>query len=115
VDFDIFVPDGAIFQGDVALARVPDEYRYMHTHPRATRLEVWVAKDGRFGRFERIASQAVLENPGDGTHWLPVEVDLSAYAGREITLRLALASDHVIDPSERLAWWGSPRITRHLE
>jgi len=115
VDFDILVPEGAIFQGDVALARVPDEYRYMHTHPRDTRLEVWVAKDGRFGRFECVASQAVLEKPGDGTHWLPVEVDLSAYVGREIALRLALASDHVIDPSERLAWWGSPRITQHLE
>jgi len=37
------------------------------------------------------------------------EVDLSAHAGRSVTLRLELKSDAPLEP-ESLAWWGSPRI-----
>jgi len=36
-------------------------------------------------------------------------VDLSAWGGERVTLRLALSSDAPLDP-DNLAFWGSPRI-----
>ncbi len=107
VDFEIRVPEAAHFQSDVGLARVR-EHSGMHRHPPATRLEVWVREAAQ---FERIASFPVLQRQGKGRRWTPVEVDLSSFAGREITLRLALASNRPLQKN-RLTWWGSPRIVQ---
>lgn len=105
IDFELEVPHGALFQADVGLRRVFGPKR-MHEHPPRARLAVSIG--GKEG-FETLASLAVLQRHGEGSHWTPFEVDLSAYAERRLTLRLEVSSDRPFVPGA-LAWWGSPRI-----
>ncbi len=68
-----------------------------------------VGSDGKGGVFEKLSSVPVMEHQSQGRRWTPVEVDLSAYAGERVIVRLELASNGIL-PQRRLAWWGSPRI-----
>lgn len=68
--------------------------------------------DGR--TFETLFTQHVnpFGNPGD-RKWIPVWVDLSAYAGEQIDLIFNTRSSAVgagDDPRNDLALWGSPEI-----
>ena len=68
--------------------------------------------DGR--TFEDLVTQHVnpFANKGD-RRWIPVMIDLSAYAGEEIELNFNTNSspkDHPEDPRNDLAVWGAPEI-----
>ena len=115
VDFDLRVPQDAVFQGDIGLKGMTSKDNFF-THPPKSRLVVEVRRQGERA-FERLHEEAVLQrsfSPTEGKFWTPVEVDLSAYAGDEVTLRMAAESDHYIKPGE-LAWFGSPRIVRRSD
>jgi hypothetical protein len=105
IDFELEVPAGALFQADIGLRRVSEPGR-KHLHPERTRLAVSI---GAGEGFETLASIPVLHGSDEGRQWRPVEVDLSAYAERRVTLRLEVSADRPLDP-DGLAWWGSPRI-----
>ena len=110
VDFDIDVPEGAVFQGDVGLEGMTAADDFFR-HPRKTRLVVEIRREGE-ENFRQLHAEPVLQNNyirTAGRDWTPVEVDLSNYAGERVTLRLALEADRLIQPG-RLSWWGSPRI-----
>ena len=81
------------------------------THPRKSRLVVEIRRQGE-SRFERLHTEEVFQrnfNRSKGRYWTPVEVDLSAYGGEAVTLRMGLESDLYIKPGS-LAWFGSPRL-----
>ncbi|MEE8509195.1 MAG: hypothetical protein V3T07_09045 [Myxococcota bacterium] len=105
LDFEVDVPENAVFQGDVGLCGLiglQDWYR----HPRRSVLRVSV---GRAGELE-VLSETRACGPGlDPDRWTPVEVDLARYAGQRVTLRLELASRFRLRPG-RISWWGSPRV-----
>jgi hypothetical protein len=108
LDYEIEVPDGGVFQADFGLAVIRGRRK---GHPRRVEFSVSVASGES---FEVLESLLVLRNRGEGGEWAPVEIDLSAYAGRTITLRLE------VTPSETLArrqivWWGSPRLISRLD
>jgi hypothetical protein len=116
IDLEVTVPHGALFQADVgypAMVMADESW----DHPPRGRLEVWV--DGGEG-FERVLSQRVvnptrrrdrilLREKDPGRRWVPVEVDLAAWAGRKVTMRLAFAPEGPLE-LPALGWFGSPRI-----
>ncbi len=106
LDFRIEVPDHAIFGADVGLPTLggPGDRQ----HARGISLEVLVGDEN--GRFELLHSEPIRFRRGDAYVWRPIEVDLSAFAGRSITLRLQAAASKAIPPGS-LVWWGSPRIS----
>ncbi len=105
IDFEIDLPRDAVFQADVGLRRMIG-ISAIYTHPPRTRLAVSL---GRGGEFEQLASVRVLERAYEGRDWTPLEVDLSAYGGERVTLRLESRPDAPLEPGA-LVWWGSPRI-----
>ena len=105
IDFDLEIPENAVFQADIGLRRASGPAR-RHTHPKRTRLVLSIRRDDR---FETLASVPVGFRQRESRYWRPLEVDLSAYAGRSVTLRLELKSDAPLEPGS-LAWWGGPRI-----
>ena len=82
---------------------ISDFYR----HPRRARVEVSIASEGGFETLERVS---VMSGRNAGSGWVPVEIDLSAYAGQRITLRLQLLPEGAGFEAGALTWWGSPRI-----
>jgi hypothetical protein len=107
VDYELVIPPGATFRAAVgywALAAVDHWY----SHSPVGRM---AASIGRDGHFEEIAVVEYGERSWPGREWKHIAVDLSAYAGQRVTLRLELRSQRDIDPIDRMAWWGSPRIT----
>ncbi len=105
IDFDIEVPRDAVLQTDVGIVSIFGlQHRYEHA--RQSRVEVSV---GRAGRFESLASVRVLSGRDWGLRWTPLEVDLSAYGGERVILRLELIPDAPLEP-DLVAFWGSPRI-----
>ena len=111
VDFEIDVPEDAVFQAGVGFGGYLADK--MYAHPRRTHMAVSV-RDG--AGFKRLGSEPVLFGRdrgffgrGQGHAWRPIEVDLGAYAGRHVTLRLELLTERVLEPG-LLSWWGSPRI-----
>jgi hypothetical protein len=110
VDFDVDVPEAAVFQGDVGLEGMTAADDFFQ-HPRNTRLVVQVRREGEMD-FKLLHTEPVLSKNyvrTAGRDWTPVEVDLSDYGGERVTLRLALEVDRLMQPG-RLSWWGSPRI-----
>jgi len=109
VDFEVEIPADAVFQADTGLAIMTAQHDF-YEHPARMELSVWIAPEG--GDFEKLASTPVLDrlwDEKDGRDWVPMEVDLSEYAGQTVRLRLEATADYIIPPGE-LAWWGSPRI-----
>ncbi len=78
----------------------------IYTHPPRTRLAVSV---GRGGEFEQLASVRVLERASESWDWTPLEVDVSAYGGERVTLRLESRPDTPLEPGA-LVGWRSPRV-----
>jgi len=110
IDFELEIPENAVFQADVGLESMVAETDF-YLHPRRMDLRVLLAREGE--RFVELGSVRVLERSYDrfdGRKWVPIEVDLGAYAGEKVRLRLEAYADHLILPEKRLSWWGSPRI-----
>lgn len=105
IDFEIDLPRRAVFQASVGL-RSMTGISDIYTHPPRTRLVVSIK---RGERFETLATVRVLEYAKQGLSWSPLEVDLSAYGGNRVTLRLESSPESPLAPGA-LAWWGSPRI-----
>jgi hypothetical protein len=59
--------------------------------------------------FEVLRRERIGTSAGAGQRWRTVEVDLSAYAGRNATLRLEVLP-YRREHTGLLAWWGSPRL-----
>jgi hypothetical protein len=103
VDWRLEVPANARLQ-------VSSGFKKVHgsKQPNRVRFEVKIS-DG--GPFRTLASRrAVFDSRrGSGRSWTDLDVDLSEYAGRTITLRLeAVAAKR--PKRGRVAFWGSPRV-----
>jgi hypothetical protein len=108
VDFRLGeLAEGIVFQADVGL-RVIRTASGPVPHPSATHMIVAVRSDGE---FETLHRARILNSPLAGGRWRPLEVDLSAYAGQNVTLRLEVLGESA-GQAGRLAWWGSPRLAR---
>jgi hypothetical protein len=108
IDYEFRVPDeGARFESGVGY-RGMVSLEDLHVHPRRSHMVVEVGRDGV---FEEVARQKVSGVGGAGRRWIPIEADLTPYAGETITLRLTI--DVEVPVAERdLSWWASPRIVR---
>jgi hypothetical protein len=106
LDYELVLPEDAVFRADVGLARVEGPAGPL-VHVRGARLELSVGQGEH--PFERLASRRVRIGRGEGLAWQPLEVDLAAYAGRRVTLRLQASGEAALRPGG-LAWWGSPGI-----
>ena len=110
VDFrGVEIPPDAVFQASVGMYNMSSTVEF-HEHPKNTRLVLSLAREGE--GFVRLHSEPVLSvnyRRTAGRDWTPLEVDLSDYAGEQVTLRLELEVDRNLRP-HRLSWWGSPRI-----
>lgn len=104
IDFELDVPEHAVFQAEIGLERI---YGLPRPHPRNVR---FVLSIGRDGVFEPIGSTRALAGPDQGDRWIPIEADLSAWAGERVVLRLSIETSRHLRTT-RLGWWGSPRIT----
>jgi len=114
IDFEVEIPEGAVFQGDVGY-RSATAADVVYKHPRRTHLQVSVARNGEIGAFKELARVRVLDRKGGGQHrWTPVEVDLSRYAGERAIIRLELVAETLLK-KRLLGWWGSPRIALRSE
>jgi hypothetical protein len=102
LDFRIEVPEGGRFQAGVGFRGVAGRRQ-----PDGLRFSVSVGVEGR---FETVAERRVdFASEGRGRTWLPLEADLSAWAGRRVTLRLAAERERPIRGRAH-ALWASPRI-----
>lgn len=112
LDFEVEVPSDGVFQASLGLRELASESDRF-AQPRHTRFEVWV-DDGSGKGFELIGSRRPRLNEREGRHWTPFEVDLSAFAGETVRLRLAIIPRY---PLRRpaVAWWGSPRLISRPE
>jgi hypothetical protein len=103
IDFEIEIPPDAVFEADIGiegLVGIDDLYEQAEQ----SRLEVSVAREG--SSFEKLASAHVVST---GRRWRPLHLDLSAYGGERVILRLELLPDAPLEP-DLVAFWGSPRI-----
>ena len=107
IDFDLELPEGAIFQAGIGMAALVGKSNF-YDQAYESRFLVSVATDGE---FEKVDSVYLVVG---GMTWKPFEVDLSAYGGERVTLRLELVPDAPRDPDE-VAFWGSPRIALRLD
>ena len=105
IDFDVDVPENAVFQASVGYpAATGAKAAYPH-HP-GSRMILSIREDGE---FRRLKTATVNPKPDEIPQWVPFEVDLSEFAGRSVTLRLHLLSAWPIGPGS-VGWFGSPRI-----
>jgi hypothetical protein len=100
IDFDLKIPEDAIFQADVGF---PDAtgFKAIYKHPPATQMVLSIKTDGE---FQRLAAKKVLTTTKEVRRWTPFEVDLSEFAGQDVTLRLQLRTSRPFRRVE-LAWW----------
>lgn len=105
IDYDLVIPEGARFEAGIGFRGMVSEDGF-YGHPPRSHMIVSMGVDGR---FEQVLDVRVDDSEGAGRAWTPVEADLSAWAGRRVTLRLELSPERAIR-DEQLGWWGSPRI-----
>jgi len=86
----------------------PDLWQTLGPFP--VRLRVAVVADGQ--TTELLAVQRdVFAHPGDRA-WVPLDADLSAFAGREVTIVLAAAADGWPGSTGEVAGFEDPRVVR---
>ncbi len=101
VDFAVEVPPDARFEASIGFHRIEDAYQ-----PDGTAFTLLVGED----ELREVGSWvARFDERNRGRAWTPVQADLSAFAGRRVTLRLAARAGL---PVEGVAFWGSPRIVQ---
>lgn len=105
IDFDLTIPDGAVFQASVGYP-VASGLRAVYQHPPNSQMLLSIKTDGD---FQELAAERVVTKPEALRRWIPIEVDLSEFSGRDVTLRLQLRPRRPFRRVE-LSWWGSPRI-----
>jgi hypothetical protein len=103
IDFEFEVPAAAVFQAEVGLVKIRGSH---HKHPRQVKFEFLIGRDGE---FENLATVPALRRVDDGSRWRPIEIDLAAYAGERVDLRIAVIPTSPLG-KQRVAWLGSPRI-----
>lgn len=111
IDFDLTLPDDAVFQSSVALWQTIG-LTSPYEHPRNVHVVVLLRSEGE--SFQELARRRVLEGRGQSHGWLPLEADLSPWSGQKVTLRLELRSDRTLGRG-RLGWFGSPRVALRVE
>ena len=89
IDYEIEVPPNARFQAGVGY-RGMVSLDNLHEHPKRSRMVVSLGRDGR---FEVLHSERVSDARRAGRGWTPLDLDLSAYAGERVTLRLELVPE----------------------
>lgn len=109
VDWKLAVPERARFQASFGFKAV-----HAAKQPNRLRFEVKVSEGAR---FRTLASQLVVFSArrGGGRRWHELEVDLSEFAGRTVTLRIEAISVRPPKKKGRVALWGSPRIAGPAE
>jgi hypothetical protein len=108
MDFDVEVPERAYFRGDVSLGGAFSERQVYRTPPYSR----FVVSVGEGGTFTPVAELTL--GRGWSQRWLPVEADLSAWAGRRVTLRIEMFRSEQIRKTRitQIGVVGSPRIVR---
>jgi hypothetical protein len=102
LDFDLVVPEHGHFQSGVGFRAIRGRRQ-----PNALRFRVAI---GENGRFETVAEHTVLFRRNiPANRWVPLDADLSRWAGRRVTLRLE-AERTRRRRGDAVALWGSPRI-----
>ncbi len=107
-DFDVTLPERARFRSAVGfrgLVALDNQY----VHPRHTTAVVSIRPRDE-PDFRQVAAHAIDDHPRGGRRWVPLEADLSAWAGERVTLRIELRARRSLRPGE-IGWFGSPRIT----
>jgi hypothetical protein len=102
IDFEIEIPPDAVFEADVGIAALVGKDD-LYEQAEQSRLEISVAREES---FETLASVHLVST---GRRWRPLRLDLSAYGGERVILRLELVPDAPLEP-DLVAFWGSPRI-----
>jgi hypothetical protein len=105
IDFSLKVPPNAVFQAALGLGT-------LRTSKGVARQQIDLRCFVRVlsaGRDEALRSVELPADPSGDRGWQPLEVDLSAYSGQHVTLRLEAISETPL-ASGRFLWWGSPRI-----
>lgn len=107
--------------------RAPEVIRWPLTLPAEPRLEVAVgtldeqpltfrvsvaATDTATAGAAEVLGQRTITTPG---RWNELSFDLDAYAGRAVTLELALASPGGLKESSGVGLWGTPSVHRRLD
>jgi hypothetical protein len=111
IDFELELPERALFLGDVSLGGAFSE-RQVYRTPPYSRFVVSVGD----GETWTPLAERTLER-GWSQRWLPLEADLSAWAGRRVTLRLEMFRSQDVRKTriEQIGCIGSPRIVRAPE
>jgi hypothetical protein len=104
-DWEIDVPAHARLQLDVGYSVMVSTHD-MHLHPAGTRAVISLKSEGD---YEVLHRQPIVLRPQATPEWTPIEVDLSRYAGRHVTLRIEIESDAPVGSAD-YSWLGSPRI-----
>jgi hypothetical protein len=104
IDLDVELPRGARLETGFGIAFLRGQRLF--EHPERGWLELSV---GRGGRFEPLGRWTLAPLEARDT-WADASVDLSAFGGESVTLRLAFVPEFPIEPRRRVAWLGSPRI-----
>lgn len=108
IDFELDLPEKARFQGDVGFRRMLGlSARYTHHDGGLMAVAIRTRPDGA---FVRVGAVRVPFDRGAAYGWLPVDLDLSRYAGQHVSLRLEMIAARKVADGH-MAWWGSPRIT----
>jgi hypothetical protein len=105
LDFELELPPGAVFQGDVGLLFV-NGYESIYRLPPRSLVRVSIGRDGA---FTTIAETPVRTREVDFRRWTPLEADLSAWAGQRVTLRIEFVTTQMPARHDR-GFVGSPRI-----
>jgi len=106
IDFELVVPPAARFQSDIALWQTIGLTR-PYEHPLGVDLVVSLTPEG--GGQHELVRQRIERDSSPRDRWLPIEADLTQWAGQRVTLRLEIHSTRPIT-EDRLAWFGSPRL-----
>jgi hypothetical protein len=108
IEFDVDVPEQAVFQGDVSLGGAYSEVDVYRTPP-LSRIVVSIVEPDAPVEIAEITLRK-----GWSQRWLPLEADLSAWAGRRVTLRMELFRSTEIRRTRvtQVGFLGSPRIAR---
>jgi len=106
LDWEIEVPPGARLQVDTGFVGMVSTQN-MHMHPKLSRIAISLRRGD--GGFKTLEQHPIRWERNEAPHWQPLEVDLSEYAGEQVTLRIALEPDEPVRTAD-LAWLGSPRI-----
>lgn len=109
IDFDVDVPEGAVFQADASLGRVFGAEGIFGV-PWPSRLVVSI-----------VSQEAVIPigeltlDGGLSERWLPLEIDLGPWEGTRVTLRIELFRSGRKGRLTEIGYLGSPRLAYRVE